>query len=60
MGGMDRRLIGNGGYGDKGFKLMGGVECNWGEGIFENGFREEESVGVSGGREKVKYYMWGN
>lgn len=47
-------------YGDKGFNIMPGVDTNWSEGVFQNGFTQDQTVGISGGNDRVKYYMSAN
>lgn len=39
---------------------MPGVDSNWADAIFQNGFTQDQTVAVSGGTEKVKYYMSAN
>jgi hypothetical protein len=57
---MDKTFIANPAYGDKAFNLMPGVDSNWADAIFQNGFTQDQTVAVSGGTEKVKYYMSAN
>lgn len=47
-------------FGTKGFNMMPGVDTKWADEIFQNGFTQDQTVSVSGGTEKVKYYMSAN
>lgn len=48
------------GYGNKVFNLMPGVDTNWSDAIFQNGFTQDQTVAVNGGNERVRYYVSAN
>lgn len=47
-------------YGNKVFNLMPGVDTNWSDAIFQNGFTQDQTVAVNGGNERVRYYVSAN
>lgn len=57
---LSKTFISNPAYGDKGFNMMPGVDSNWADAIFQNGFTQDQTIAVSGGTDKVKYYMSAN
>lgn len=51
---LSKTFISNPAYGDKGFNMMPGVDSNWADAIFQNGFTQDQTIAVSGGTDKVK------
>lgn len=66
--GTDERSLTNGyvsPYGKKAFNLMptsngGHYDTDWSETVFQNGFTQNQTLGISGGSDKVQYYMSAN
>lgn len=52
-------------YGKKAFNLMpnangGYYDTDWSETVFQNGFTQNQTLGISGGSDKLQYYMSAN